>query len=308
MTFTVEELLNQYKKQPPIDKGEKLYFTGVGARDVYNITAPFQDSNEEVIAGRVEPRESEYSEVMFFTKEGDQWSPRQGAPTFELQDPFVTIIHDQLVFGGVEVSPHPDKEDALTWKTVFYKGSGIDDLQRFAEGPQGMKDIRLIELPDQRIGVCTRPQGEKGGRGKIGYTEIDSLDQLTAEVIDKAPLLQEHFEAEEWGGANELYLLENDDIGMLGHIARFDEVGDRHYYPMVCVLNREHMRLEGMKIIATRNDFPSGEAKRKDLVDVLFSGGIIQLKDGKAELYVGVSDAEAHKIRIPDPFQIKGGE
>ncbi|WP_281974592.1 DUF1861 family protein [Halobacillus litoralis] len=306
MTITVKELLDQYEKQPPLNRGEKVHFTSVGERDVYNITAPFKDGTEEVIAGRVEPRDSEYSEVKFFKKDGGHWSPWEGAPTFELQDPFVTTIHGRLVFGGVEVSPHKDKEGALTWKTVFYQGDSINDLQWFAEGPQGMKDIRLLELADRRIGVCTRPQGDKGGRGKIGYTEIDSLDQLTAEVIEEAPLLQEHFIGEEWGGANELYLLKNDQIGMLGHIARFDETGNRHYYPMTCVLDRESMRLEDMKIIAVRDDFPDGEAKRNDLVDVLFSGGLVQIGDEEAELYVGVSDAEAHRIRIPNPFQIKG--
>ncbi len=308
MTFTVIQLLNQFRQHPSLNKGEKLHFTGVGDRDVYNITAPFADRNEKVIAARVEPRESEYSEVMFFSNEGEEWKPRKAAPTFELQDPFIVTIHEQLVFGGVEVAPDPAKEGALQWKTVFYKGANISELQRFAEGPKGMKDIRLVELPDHRIGICTRPQGEEGGRGKIGYTEIETLDQLTAEVIEEAPLLEEHFVKEEWGGANELYLFDGGKIGILGHIARFDEAGNRHYYPMTCLLNREEMKLEEMKIIAVRDDFPPGEAKREDLTDVLFSGGLVQLDSGKVELYVGVSDAEAHKIRIPDPFQIKGGE
>lgn len=308
MAVTVKEMLDHYKQRPSLNRGEKLRFTSVGKRDVYNITAPFKSGDEQIIAGRVEPRDSEYSEVKFFKQDSGSWSPVEGAPTFELQDPFVTTIHDRLVFGGVEVSPHPHEEGALTWKTVFYKGETIHDMERFAEGPQGMKDIRLVELSDGRIGVCTRPQGRKGGRGKIGYVEVDSLDELTAARTEEAPLLEEHFIDEEWGGANELYLLEDGQIGMLGHIARFDEAGDRHYYPVTCVLNREAMRLEGMRIIATRDDFPDGQAKRDDLVDVLFSGGLVPLGNGEAELYVGVSDAEAHKIRIPNPFQIKGGE
>lgn len=57
-----------------------------------------------------------------------------------------------------------------------------------------------------------------------------------------------------------------------------------------------------IKIIATRSNFEKGEFKRKDLIDVIFSGGLIRHKDGYAELYVGASDAEAHKIVIPDPF------
>ena len=42
----------------------------------------FTNRDEKVIAGRVEPRKSEYSEVMFFSKEGEEWKPRKAAPTF----------------------------------------------------------------------------------------------------------------------------------------------------------------------------------------------------------------------------------
>ena len=110
-----------------------------------------------------------------------------------LQDPFVTKISGQLIFGGVEVFPDPKNEKNLLWRTVFYKGDNIRSLKKFVSGPIGMKDIRLLELSDQSIGVFTRPQGEKGGRGKIGYTTIHSLDELTAEVIDDAPLINRIF-------------------------------------------------------------------------------------------------------------------
>ncbi|MGP4074828.1 DUF1861 family protein [Halobacillus sp. K22] len=305
MVFKVSNLLTEYKKHPPVMDSEKIQFTGVGERDVYNITAPFLDEGEWVIAARVEGRHTEDSDVIFFVKESDVWSPRTNTASYNLQDPFVSTIHGQLVFGGVKISPHPTKEGALTWKTVFYKGESINDLHFFAEGPDGMKDIRLLQLEDHRIGVFTRPQGEKGGRGKIGYTELNSLEQLQASLIDQAPLIAPHFTEEEWGGVNDLHLLENGKIGVLGHIASFDEQGDRHYYPFTCIYERQTNQLVGMNIIATRNDFPEGPAKRPDLKDVLFSGGLVQLEGGKAELYVGVSDAEAHKAVILNPFTRK---
>nr|WP_274648727.1 DUF1861 family protein [Paenibacillus humicola] len=58
----------------------------------------------------------------------------------------------------------------------------------------------------------------------------------------------------------------------------------------------------GDKIIAERMQFPSGPAKRPDLTDVIFSGGLIRLPDGQAVLYCGISDTEAHRMIIPDPF------
>lgn len=57
-----------------------------------------------------------------------------------------------------------------------------------------------------------------------------------------------------------------------------------------------------MKMIARRSDFESGESKRPDLADVIFSGGLVRRKDGTAQLYCGVGDAQAHMRLIKDPF------
>lgn len=294
-------LLAEFHAKGLTQKGERLTFAGVGERDVYNITAPFIDRGEAVIAGRVERRDSEHSEVVFFHESGGVWKPRQGDPVLALQDPFYSRIHGQLVVGGVEIFPHPARPGQLGWRTRFYRGSEVRDLKPFAVGPDGMKDIRLVELANGRVGVFTRPQGEIGGRGTIGYTQIDSLDELNADVINGAELL-EQFYPEEWGGANEAHLLANGLVGVLGHIARFDEAMNKHYYPMVFAFDPETKTPSAMEIIAVRDDFPPGPAKLPSLVDVLFSGGIIRKGDGVAELYVGVSDAEAHRIVIPDPF------
>ena len=58
-----------------------------------------------------------------------------------------------------------------------------------------------------------------------------------------------------------------------------------------------------VKIIARRSDIPAGGAKRPDLEDVIFSGGLVRREDGKWELYTGVSDCEACVIEIDDPFK-----
>lgn len=165
-----------------------------------------------------------------------------------------------------------------------------------------MKDLRLIELKDGTVGILTRPQGQKGGKGKIGWITISSLDELSVDIINNAPLLENQFIDEEWGGANEPHLLTNGLVGILGHIASFDDKGNRHYYPMVFALNPETSAFSKMKLIATRNQFLPGPSKRPDLVDVVFSGGLIRKSDGSADLYAGISDAEAQKITIMDPF------
>ncbi|MED1203394.1 MTP-1 family protein [Heyndrickxia acidicola] len=299
---TCEELLKEFASKAKPANQEKIVFSGIGEKDVYNITAPFADNGELVIAGRVESRDSEHSNVYFFVERNGEWVPREGTPVFELQDPFFTRIAGELVLGGVQIFPHPTIEGALGWRTVFYKGKTISSLQEFAKGPDGMKDLRLIELKDGSIGVLTRPQGEKGGRGKIGWTRISSLEELTIDLINEAPLLQGQFIEEQWGGANEPHLLSNGLIGVLGHIASFDKEENRHYYPMVFALNPETGEFSDMELIATRSDFLPGAAKRPDLLDVVFSGGLVRKPDGMADFYAGISDAEAQKMTIKDPF------
>ncbi|WML55116.1 DUF1861 family protein [Neobacillus sp. PS3-12] len=298
---TCRELLKEMTAK--LMNPEKIVFTGIGDKDVYNITAPFEDEGELVIAGRTELRDSEHSHVYFFVERNGEWVPRENSPVLELQDPFFTKIAGDLVLGGVQTFPHPTKEGALGWRTVFYKGTSINQLKEFSKGPDGMKDLRLIELKDGSVGVLTRPQGEKGGRGKIGWTRIASLDELTIDAIHDAPLLAGQFMDEEWGGANEPHLLTNGLVGVLGHIASFDQDGNRHYYPMAFALDPETAEVSDIRIICARKYFQPGPAKRPDLVDVVFSGGLVRnVDEGKAVLYAGISDAEAQKIVIDDPF------
>lgn len=85
---TCARLLEKYSLSPKPFQPEKMVFSGVGNRDVYNITAPFEDEGELVIAGRVEARDQEHSEVYFFVNRGGEWVPREGAPSFSCRTPF----------------------------------------------------------------------------------------------------------------------------------------------------------------------------------------------------------------------------
>ncbi|ANS75673.1 hypothetical protein AWM70_14600 [Paenibacillus yonginensis] len=302
-TLDCVKLLDEYqRKQARAEKAERLLFEGVEGKDVYNIAAPFEDQGEMVLPGRVEPRDSEYSQVMFFVERSGKWQPREGAPVFDLQDPFHTRIGGELIIGGVQIYPHPDQAGMLMWRTVFYSGNSVSELKEFFKGPDGMKDLRLVELADGSIGIFTRPQGEKGGRGKIGFARVRSLKDLTLEVINDAPLLEGQFSDEEWGGANEAHLLKDGRVGVLGHTACYDKAGDRHYYPMAFVLNPSDGSFTDMELIAIRDRFLPGPAKRPDLRDVVFSGGLVRNADGTAVLYAGISDADAQRIVIDDPF------
>lgn len=303
MPIRATELFEQFNRTTPAGKARtgRIVFRDVEGFDVYNITAPFRSGGRMVIAGRVEKRDSEKSQVRFFEERDGAWHLIAGAPSFQLQDPFFTFIGGELVFGGVEIF---EVEHGLQWRTAFYRGRDIFGLALFFVGPIGMKDIRLAQLRDGRLGIFTRPQGALGGRGTIGYTEADSLDGLSIELINKAPLLQGMFHPMDWGGANETFALPNGDIGVLSHVACFandDPGGDRAYYASTFIFDPTTRRFRDLKLIASRDRFAVGATKRPDLVNVVFSSGLV-FKDGQARLYAGVSDAEAHWLDIDDPF------
>lgn len=279
--------------------GKKLTFEGVGKRDVYNPTAPFRIDGKNVLAGRVESRNSETdTQVRFFVQHGKVWKPLKGAPSYKMQDPFVAHVNGQVVLGGVETTKAPN--GGLQYRTVFYKGTTLGGMKRFAEGPVGMKDIRLAPYGD-RILVMTRPQGEIGGRGKIGVTVLDKLSDLNPATIAKAPIIRSQFRNSEWGGANEIKPLGGSRFGVIGHIARFDGAGNRHYYPTAFVIDAASGTVSPHRILLERADLPAGlkgASKRPDLRDVLFSGGLT----AKNTLYVGAGDAEVYSVKIANPF------
>ncbi len=299
MKNDVFKLLETFRKTKKYYEIGKLNFKGVSGYDVYNPTAPFKVNDQKIIIARVEKRDEEKSMAMFFKEnKKDEFELLKDYPFYFLQDPFITIIDKNYVFGGTELIGIDQK--TYQYRVAFYKGKKINHLKRFFTGPTGMKDIRLIELKDKKVGVFSRPQGVIGGRGKIGFTVIDNLNKLTKEVILEAPLL-DLLPDENWCGVNELHLLKDGKIGVLAHVAAFSKKTIRHYYPATFILDPLTKAHTPIKIIAERKDFLDGPYKRKDLIDVLFSAGLI-LMDEKAKLYTGVSDCEIQYAVIDNPF------
>lgn len=283
-------------------RSEMFTFAGQGDKDVYNITSPFLWNGKTYLLGRVESRSNELSESVFFEQKDNVWHPDPAiAPYAHLQDPCITFIDGQLLFGGVRF-PIECRDGSRGWRMDFYLGDSPQTLRPVFSGPEKMKDVRFRQLPGGKVAVLTRPQGEKGGRGKIGYVLADSLRAITPGLIENAPVYQHHFLKEEWGGCNEAHLVDENHLGILGHIASFDTQENRHYYPMVFTIDLRTGESSDIRIIAERKDFPDGPSKRPDLVDVIFSGGLIRRPEGRAVLYAGLGDAAAAWLEIEDPF------
>ena len=295
----VTELLEKYRGNKKIYETDRITFTGV-EDSVYNISRPFEFNEKTYILGRVEPLDSEISKVLVFERVAkNEYKVVEGVSLDLLQDPCVSVMDGELFIGGTYIDVEGEK--IISWNTTFFRGKDFYSLERFANAPAKMKDVRFTKYGD-KILVCTRPQGGVAGAGKVGLKLFDEISQINPENLQDAKLFDDLFMDGEWGGANELFVLENGWVGVLGHIARMSEGDVRHYYAMTFAFDPSTMEHTPVKIIAERADFKAGTSKRPDLVDVLFSGGIVRGGDGKATLYTGTSDAEGHYIVIDDPF------
>lgn len=282
---------------------------------VFNPTAPFLDTDgSRVIAARVESSTTADATIRFFRPNGEKWAGDESLATFRLEDPNLTRIEGQVVLIGIQTYPIVvNGIEEVGYRTVFYRGEDIRSLREFAVGPDGMKDIRLIEL-DGRIGVFTRPQGEKkGGRGKIGFTQIDALTDLTPQVINEALLIPDQFGDEKWGGVNALYLLPGEKIGVLSHIAYFDEKENKHYYATAFIFDPKTCLASPTQTIAQVSDFVTlypdltkpaeGLGEKGRYTDIFFPGGL-ELREDVADLYGGLNNRYAGKITIRNPFSL----
>lgn len=295
----IGDILKEFS-EPRLKEVEKLSFLGIGDKDVYNISRSFEILGEKFLFGRVEPRDnSELSQVFLFKEERGLWVPDENFDTIkDSEDPFVSFIDGKLVLGCVEVRR---VNSGMNYRIVLYTGESPYGLKRFFEGIWGMKDVRLIQLPNRKIAVFSRPQGKKGGMGKIGFLIVDSLERLNGKDLYEAPLLDQFCDPE-WGGANDIHLLNNGKLGVLGHIAKKNEDESLSYYPMFFTIDTQTMTYSEVNILFKREHLPRWESKNERLKDVIFPGGLIRNMNGTADIYFGTGDAEAYRVVIADPF------
>lgn len=283
---------------------------GVGF-SVYN---PSAKTKEGYIAVRIEQSypHSEHSVVGWFREEKGTLVLDEEKPVAKLQDPFITYINGELIFGGVRIN-EDDYGRVYCKDTIFYRdfGLGIDHLKPFALGPTGMKDVRLVELKDGRVGVFTRPQGGEAGKGQIGFTIVNSLSHLTTKAMEKAPLIGQRFPEKQWGAVNWAHKRSDGKIAAGGHEAYMDEEGNRHYCAITFILDPVTRISTPFKVALTTEEIlgiNAVEAKKPDLDDVLFLASFEWDADTlleKAELLTvrtGIKDSAIATRQISNPF------
>ena len=300
-----------FEKNGRVYESALLTFKGVDGFDVYNCSIPFTWNGRSYIYGRVEKRDEwARSWVRLFEKTGkDEYTAVSGSMIYQLEDPYIQFIGDEIVMGGTHVVK--ERGEIRTLYGYFYRGTDLEDMAYFTTGPDMMKDIRLVPLKDGCIGVFSRPRGkqveEKFGSGSvIGFAIIKDLNELTADVIENAEVIGNLFGWGEWGGCNQCYLLKDGRIGVIGHKCftetDADGIDQAVYMNVAFIFDPETHKATEPEIIATRGSYPAFVAKKPNLKDCAFTSGMVLREDGKVDLYSGVGDAAEGRVVIDNPL------
>jgi hypothetical protein len=320
--MTIQERKKNFETNMKVYESKRLEFIGVDGYDVYNCSIPFIWNGKEYIYGRVEKRDEwARSWVRLFEKAGeDRYKLKQNSMIYQLEDPYISFINGEIVLGGT----HPQKiaNEISRYFGYFYRGTDLEDLKYFTTGPDNMKDIRLVDMRNGKIGIFSRPRGKKilekyGSESMIGFTQVNSLDEITDKVIENAEPILGIFDKGEWGGCNHIYMLENGKIGIIGHQS-FTQYSDRTtvnkdteqvdlsvYVNIAFEFDPATFNVTNSKIIGTRKCYPDYPAKRPNLVDCTFTSGMTVRTDGKINLYAGIGDTAEGRIVVDYPFSAK---
>ena len=312
--MTLKQLRERFEQEKVIYESARLTFEGIDGYDVYNCSVPFEHNGKYYMYGRVEkPEDWARSRTMLFENTGkDTWTRVINSMIYQMEDPNIAFVNGKIVLGGVFVYYSGGKGYAI--KNLFYRGTDLEDMFFFTMGPKGMKDIRLVQMPGGKIGVFSRPRMYEGvdllnSSAEIGFTVIDSLDQLCADTIERASNIPGIFSDGEWGGPNQAYYLESGKIGVIGHKCynTEDDAGILStYLTIVFVFDTDQRRMIDEKIIATRSCFPDYRPKKPNIADCTFPSGIVMREDGKCDLYCGISDSAEGRAVIDYPFKEYG--
>ena len=308
--MNVKELREEFHRRGGVREGALLTFSGMNGYDVYNCSIPFEWQGERYIFGRVERREDFANSVTFLFRQvgKDAYAPVEGAVVYPIEDPHVAMIGDEIILGGTHVRKRRGQIDTLYG--YYYRGKDLRFLSHFTCGPANMKDIRLVQMEDGRVGVFTRPRSKRiaelyGSEAVVGFAILDSIDELDDTIVDKARVIDGLFSEGEWGGCNQCYLLRDGRVGVIGHRCCREpgpECVLQAYVNISFIFDPVTFSVSDMKVIGEKASYPPTPFMLPYLADCAFTSGIEMRADGYADLYSGLGDVAQGRIVIDPPF------
>lgn len=319
-------------------KGRLLTIVGIKPDEIsYNPAVIPQKGNhittgQPIIAVRIENVQSSWLDphtyhprIMFFKRRGDYLLHLPNTPIFyQYEDPWATWIASgdnppQLLFGAVKF----DTKKHLV-STHLFIAKSIHELNR--NNPvaiiKGMRDIRITQIKNGKLAVFTRPTQGKAYPGRIGFTLINTIEEIET-AVTKAFLLKFNLDMQTKIGANEAWTQKitnssgkiQESIHVFCHLATTDptrqndclvydfEHNPIHYSGYEFNLNPQNPFAKPLTLrkIADRRNFPENTSLSKNILykDVIFPGGT-----GGAnftEYYAGVEDSRVGVLDLATP-------
>ena len=226
------------------------------------------------------------------------------------EDPAVTRIQHRLASGAftnlwilscvhINTNPkQPDKVDSI--HTEFYAGEYLSKMDKIAEGPKNMKDIRLVQRCDStEIDVYGRPQTQAYS-GNVTHTAIPRIENLRPEIIAAAPYIDDNLYkigSGEWGGINDGISLGDGRVLLLAHRAMCvggENCLDRRYIGELLIHDVNKKVIKKIGDLALADDFKRDRFIKENagggLRDVVFPGGFRVSNGQLTQMSCGVSD------------------
>jgi len=297
----------RFEREKTVMAGALIEFKGLPEQlDVYNCSVPFFIDGVKHIYGRAERREEWANSYVHLFRETapDEFSLVKEAVSWRMEDPFVVKIQGEMLLGGVRVTKN--KGQVCDYCCDFFRGTP-DQLVYFTSGPQRMKDIRLIELIDGRIGLFSHHKSDN--KCITGFATIDKLSDLSMEVINSAKPIDHTAFGDAWGGVNQAYLLSSGKIGCISHHGYLMDKNEETlnvYCITSFVYDPETNLVHSYRILGTKCCYPAYPPKVSRLSDCAFVSGICRRLDGKYDLYSGLGDTCEGRMPIEYPFQGHG--
>ena len=226
------------------------------------------------------------------------------------EDPAITRIQHRLANGAftnlwVLSCVHIDMNPELTGKvnsihTEFYAGEYLSKMDKIAEGPKNMKDIRLVQRRDSsEIDIYGRPQTQSFS-GNVTHTVVSGITELYPDKIAAAAYIDDNLYkigSGEWGGINDGISLGDGRVLLLAHRAMCvgGENGlDRKYTGELLMHDLNKQTIHKLGDLALADDFSRDRFIKENLGgglrDVVFPGGF-RISNGRlTQMSCGVSD------------------
>ncbi|KAK7194575.1 hypothetical protein NESM_000375300 [Novymonas esmeraldas] len=304
MAKTFKEMRVAFEASKKVYDSALLTFKGVEGLDVYNCSVPFQYKGRYHLFGRVEPREKWVeSRVRLFEETGkDEYTVVPDQFTYQLEDPFVSKVQSEMFFGGTQVIKSGG--NVTGYFCDFYRGTP-EVLTHYTTGPDRMKDIRIVQLANGTVGIFSHHKTESSCL--TGFIAVNSLSDITREVIIAAEPIDHTPFLDAWGGVNQAYLLSSGMVGCISHHGYLDKDADGGQLNVYCITSFVYdpatNDTHAFQLIGTKGCFPDCPAKAPRVADCAFVSGIVMREDGKCDLYSGLGDTCEGRITIDNPFE-----